>query len=310
MRAEVSAIVPTRGSSAHLRQALATALADARTAELLLVHDRRGGPPLPAAELPRDPRLRLLESPAGGPSAARNAGLDAARGAYVAFLDDDDLWCPDHLARALDLLARHPGAVLAACAARVFSDPTPDGSGTPPADLSTLPLKSADVPDGPLAPERLLRANPIVTPAVVLAARHLGARDRFDPALAHMEDYDLWLRLARDRALVFDRRASVVVRKRPGSASRDRRAMAAGAVEVLRRAGALGRGDRRAASALRAQEARVLHELGYACLVDGDRRAARAALWASISRRPLRLKSYAYLGASLWPGGPLAGAGR
>jgi hypothetical protein len=135
----------------------------------------------------------------------------------------------------------------------------------------------------------------------VLAVRHLGAADRFDPGLSHMEDYDLWLRLARDRTLVFDRTASVVVRKRPSSASRDRRAMAESSVEVLRRARVLGLGDAAATRALRAQEARVWHELGYACLVQGDRRAARAALRASIARRPLRWKSYAYLGASFWP---------
>ena len=51
-----------------------------------------------------------------------------------------------------------------------------------------------------------------------------------------MEDYDLWLQLARDHELAFDPRTSVVVRRRAGSASGDLRAMAEEALEVLARA--------------------------------------------------------------------------
>jgi glycosyltransferase involved in cell wall biosynthesis len=304
MAREVSVVVPTRGDSPYLRAALASALDNPETGELLIVHDRRpAGPPLGSSDPGQDPRVRSIESPAPGVSAARNAGLDAARGHWVAFLDDDDLWDRDHLGRALETLARYPQAVLACCDARVFVDPTVDGSAVPPEEGRGLPLKSPDLADGPIPLARLLAGNPIVTPSVVLVRSQLAPQDRFDPALGHLEDYDLWLRLARDRSLVFDRHPSVTIRRRPASASRDRRAMAEGSLEVLRRAqrdlpqAALSPG------ALRAREAQVWHELAYACLAEGDVPAARAAVLEAIRRRPLRLKNYLYLAACLWPAG-------
>jgi glycosyltransferase involved in cell wall biosynthesis len=62
-----------------------------------------------------DPRLRVLRQAAnGGVVAARNAGLAAARGRYVAALDHDDLSHPHRLARQVTYLDAHPGVVLVA----------------------------------------------------------------------------------------------------------------------------------------------------------------------------------------------------
>jgi glycosyltransferase involved in cell wall biosynthesis len=51
-------------------------------------------------------RLRIIHIPNSGVSSARNAGVEKARGSYIAFIDQDDLWTPDKVARQVDALTR------------------------------------------------------------------------------------------------------------------------------------------------------------------------------------------------------------
>src|SRR5690242_10925198 len=102
-------IVPTYGRPEFLADALASIVAQSFTDfECIVVDDAS---PEPAA-LPADPRMRLIRREVnGGPPAARNTGIDAAQGSYVAFLDDDDVWTPTRLADAADAHARAPISV-------------------------------------------------------------------------------------------------------------------------------------------------------------------------------------------------------
>lgn len=303
MPPEFSVIIPTRGDSAHLRDALRSALDPRGDLEALVVHDRRAGEPALPGDLQSDPRVRILRAPGPGPGAARNAGIAEASGRWVALLDDDDLWLPQHLSWSRETLARHPEAVLVACAAFLFADPSPGSGGAPPADPSSLPRFDARVAGATIGRRELLLANPILTPTVVLARDRLGPEDRFSADLRVMEDYDLWLRLARRHSLAYDSRPSVIVRRRPGSARGDLRAMAEAALEVLAReerrglpAGVLSRRE------LRARQGRLWHDLAYACLAGDDLPAARRALAESIPRLPLLLKNYFYVLAGALPG--------
>ena len=105
----VSAIVPTYNRVADVRVAVRTVLAQTvRDVEILVVDD---GSTDGTAELLRrefGDRLRCLVKPNGGVSSARNHGLAAARGAFLAFLDSDDEWLPRHLEAQLALFDRRP----------------------------------------------------------------------------------------------------------------------------------------------------------------------------------------------------------
>lgn len=101
-----SVIIPTYDRPALLPAAVDSVLAQLFGAfECIVVDD--GGPRPPA--LPPDPRIRLLRrAHSGGAATARNDGLDAARGRYVTFLDDDDTYTKDRLSNVIDSLAANP----------------------------------------------------------------------------------------------------------------------------------------------------------------------------------------------------------
>lgn len=102
----VSVIIPTIGRRS-LSSAIASAL-DQRSrvdVEIIVVND--SGSPL-RHDLAED-CIKVIDTPGRvGPAGARNTGLTAAAGRYTAFLDDDDLWLPDHLGSAVDFLEDHP----------------------------------------------------------------------------------------------------------------------------------------------------------------------------------------------------------
>ena len=104
----VSVIIPTRNRAAFLAQALESILAQTVVpGEIIVVDD---GSTDGTAALVRDftAPVRCLHQPARGPAAARNLGLESASGAYIAFLDDDDLWPADKTESQLALLTARP----------------------------------------------------------------------------------------------------------------------------------------------------------------------------------------------------------
>lgn len=293
-----SVVLPTRGRSPFLGNAIASVLAGPTDLELLLVYDRRADEP--DLDLPQlgDPRVRLLHSPAPGVSSARNFALDQARGEIVGFLDDDDWWLPGHLEGGASLLARHPDAIMIGADVRIL---TGDGSVLP-GEVDRLPRLFPDRASGEVSMHDLLLANLFPICTVLCRRELLEPQDRFDPRLAHMEDYDLWLRLARRRAPIFDDQPRAVVRRHDRNASRDWRRMAESSLRVLGRV----ERDSTARDALSADEwrrraGRLWHDLAYACLVDDDPLAARHAATEAVRRLPLMLKNYSYLVASGLP---------
>lgn len=98
----VSVVIPCFNAAQFLEQTIQSVLAQSHDRlELIVVDDRStdASADLVRAFIGRDPRVRLIEMPrnTGAPAAPRNAGVRAARGAWVAFLDADDLWHPRKL---------------------------------------------------------------------------------------------------------------------------------------------------------------------------------------------------------------------
>ena len=104
-----SVVIPAYKAAAFISQTLHSVYMQTETdLEIIVVND--GSPDNTEEVLLKetDPRLRIITQPNGGECAARNRGVREARGTYVAFLDSDDAWLPDHLALARTFFEKHP----------------------------------------------------------------------------------------------------------------------------------------------------------------------------------------------------------
>lgn len=104
----VSVVIPAHNSRLYIASALDSILAQPhRPLEILVVDD---GSTDCTAQIVRGyaPEVRLIEQDHRGHPAARNAGIRAAAGEFIGFLDHDDLWSPDKLGRQLECFERDP----------------------------------------------------------------------------------------------------------------------------------------------------------------------------------------------------------
>lgn len=115
----VSVVIPTIGRTS-LRTAVESVVQQSVDAEILIVDDS----PNSVVEDMALPDVAVIPTGGGqGAGKARNIGIAAARGEFIAFLDDDDVWLPRHLANAVHELRLHPGADIYASRALVVRCP-------------------------------------------------------------------------------------------------------------------------------------------------------------------------------------------
>lgn len=167
-----SVVVPTFDRPQLLLEAVESVL-DQSVADLECIVVCDGGGRI--GRLPEDERVRILtRSDNGGPSATRNDGIAAARGTWIAFLDDDDVWSPERLAHAAEATDH---ALISVCAARFLGS---ERAG------HTRPL------EGDVSRTILHHLTPNVGQTIV----HREIVPLFRPDLRAVEDIEWWMRLA------------------------------------------------------------------------------------------------------------------
>lgn len=287
----MTVVVPTRGPEPWLLEAIASAAADG-AGEILVVED--GSNEVRPETLP--PGARLLRFSPIGRSCARNEGVAAARTAYVAFLDADDVTLPERFARQQAVLAANPGAALC------FGDVDAiDGNGALRADETAAQrLRFAQLLQRGPTYESLLIDCPIFTSGTMVRRDAFLAAGGYDARHDAYEDLDLYLRLTRAGGLVAC----------PGGPVAQHRRHGANTPSPWLYAGALRLADRHLAAGASGEARRLLLERRIDSLWGlGDTAGARRAAFAALRAEPALLAHPRFrrrLAAALVPGAALA----
>jgi glycosyltransferase involved in cell wall biosynthesis len=204
---KVSVIVPTCDRPTFLRQALASVRAVEATdlSFEILVGDNGVAPDTCAVAEEFD--AIYLRASIAGPSAARNVGLRAATGEYLAFLDDDDVWQIGNVRPQIALLESHP-SLEAVIGQVVYTDQQLVPIGVP------WPQEAPG--DGDQMLRKMLSG---FFPQIGTTVARVAVRERigeFDEALIGGEDLDWLLRIARPHRLGFVAKPCILCRSRPG----------------------------------------------------------------------------------------------
>jgi glycosyltransferase involved in cell wall biosynthesis len=217
----VSVIIPTFNRVSLLRRAIESVQCQTyHHFELLVVDDHSSDNTeeyvLDCAG--RDGRMWYIRNPgAQGISASRNCGIDRCKGEFIAFLDSDDLWLPDHLAKAVALFLREPSVSLYFGNRIQFYLFSGLEIGTYfPADWLLQKVPHTPVGNDCYLLEReflelFFTGNPIPTPSAVLRRGAL-CDVRFDERMELAEDRDFWVRLCLNERVKVAFRNRVVTR--------------------------------------------------------------------------------------------------
>jgi len=327
----VSVVIPTFNRARMLADAVRSALAQTRPAdEIIVVDDGSTDDTRRIAESFGTP-VRCLRQENRGVSAARNAGIEAARGTLIAFLDSDDLWHPYKLEIELAVLdkLRHVGLVCSE-----FEILKTDGSRRPGGSRTWLAegrdlrncfqeferssALGVESPAG-IAPfwiysgsiyRSLLDEALALTSTVVVRREAIGCT-RFTEGVSIFEDWEFYSRIARDHQVAFLDVATTLNRSHQGTERLTRVGQLVKTQAYLAMVRRVWGADvdfaRDFAGEVRRAEGHALLAVARAAILASDRRLAKASLaeWRRLGVRTRSGRALLYAACAAVPGGRL-----
>jgi glycosyltransferase involved in cell wall biosynthesis len=280
----ISVVIPNYNNGSLLAAAIESALNQTfRAVEIVVVDDGSTDDSRQVIERYRPP-IQAIFQPNRGPAAARNAGIRAACGEYIQFLDADDLLLPHALERLVAMAWQHPEAGIVSGGAVIRCMATGE-------ETIQLPGKAEGWVFTEMIADNLLITSATLARRVILLQAGLFDEDR---TLQVVEDYDMWLRVAKVASFFFVREPLIVRRIHAANLSTGRLTVFLKEVRVFRKW--LAReNDGRVRRLIRRKLRRLYHELAYLARTERDgpnfRRFARLACLSY----PIYWKNWAYL---------------
>lgn len=264
----VSVIIPVFNREAFIGRAIESVLAQTYSDYEIIVVDDGSTDGTRRALDSFGEKLRVLSQPNRGPYAARNLGLQHARGDYIAFLDSDDFWLPERLAKQVPMLDSDPELGLVFGNGEIVYQPDRKPRRTF--------FKYYDKPARGLVFPQLTLRNFIPQSSVLVRSRCFEELGPF-LELPLAADYHKWLQIALHYKIDFVEEVIFVYTMHEGNISRDRVARYRLLLEIF---------DDLAASVsepelldlIRRRRLRLEYKLGLAHLLEGVSRLSGAAL--------------------------------
>ena len=283
---KISVIIPAYNVAPYIGETLESVFAQTFTDfEVIVIND--GSPDTREFERVLTPfreRIRYLTQENRGASAARNAGLRAALGEFVAFLDADDFWLPSYLEDQIAVIRERNCDLVCADALIVGESPDAGRSYFEAVMEAALPKEVTFL-------DLLSGERSLITSGVLVRREHILEVGLFDEKLRNAQDFDLWLRLARRGSrLAYQPRVLLEYRARINSLTGDpinshlRELLI---FEKVEQSYGLTPEERAEVEpVIRKRTALVQYELGKLYLLPGDFARAREAFAISNSLRP------------------------
>lgn len=218
----VSVVIPAYNCALYLRETLESMLAQEGVPdmEVIVVNDgstdctpdiarRMGGV------------VRVIDQANAGVSSARNCGLRAARGDFIALVDHDDYWFPRKLAGQLEAFAAHPDVDVVFSDFRRWHANASNGTFLAPAAFAQAALPQGTDPrySGWIY-HQLLLDSWVLTSTALARAKVFRTTGGFDEALPFSEDWDFWLRVSRAHRFLKLREVTTLYRQHATQGSR------------------------------------------------------------------------------------------
>jgi glycosyltransferase involved in cell wall biosynthesis len=293
----VSVIIPAHNAAATIDAALQSVFAQTFQDFEVIVIDDGSTDDLAARLAPWGDRVCYLHQSNAGPARARNQGIERARGRLLAFLDADDIWLATKLERQVAYFEQFPATGLLHTGAALSAGPVAMMYETP-----ERPAPDAAPPSHQFC--ELFHCEISVQTLTVVAPRDVViAAGRFDERREiHVEDWDLWLRIAACHPVGYLPQ-TLAIHRCGGAMSRNVEKTCQGQALVIDKifplcASACGKHRAQPDACHGARQHRLHSQLGYERFWRGEKGLAREAYKRALASRPDDARACAYYAAS------------
>jgi glycosyltransferase involved in cell wall biosynthesis len=297
----VSVIIPTYNRARVLCRSAESVLAQTyRDFELIIVDDGSTDNTEEVVRSYSDPRIRFIRHEKNrGVSVARNIGIKAARGEFIAFNDSDDIWLPQNLELKVKLLDSHPDTALVCSDYYIFDGHT--GANLCRFWDNRQYRYLLEFDEGTQQPiiGKLARVTLLSPLAIIMRRRVFDDVGYFDESLHCAEDWDMWFRILQRFSIRFINLPLARYRKHDAQLSTDFHEIFLAKVTVLKKlfhSHSISKDD---VKFIKKKLVSTHMEYGWNVITRGEINLGRQKLLTAIRINPWCIRTYIYLAVSI-----------